>query len=221
MSTASRDSWEPLFWDVAKGVTRGRDPICETNGGQMSLDRFGMLESVTTYVLCDASCFIQSDIVNWVSPKLGSDHPPPSRLHVTLGGGGARCEHGALRWAPAGKWCLPVWHGPILRGRPISVRDCTPRDPRDVLGLLGILVLLGVFARGRGRSSPYLLNTMGSDGCWGPPHCPSPVDATWPGGDPSPTWSQRYLWARLPCNHVVLQKARHPRALSCCSGAMH
>lgn len=88
MSTASRDSWEPLFWDVAKGVTRGRDPICETNGGQMSLDRFGMLESVTTYVLCDASCFIQSDIVNWVSPKLGSDHPPPSRLHVTLGGGG-------------------------------------------------------------------------------------------------------------------------------------
>jgi len=31
-----------------QGVTRGRDPICETNGGQMSLDRFGMLESVTT-----------------------------------------------------------------------------------------------------------------------------------------------------------------------------
>jgi len=102
VSTASRDSW---------GVTHSIDPIRETNGGQMSLDRLGPLGSVTPYVLCDASCCIQSGIINWGSPKSGSKHPPLthySSILLIVGGGGLRCECDALdrRRAASGSYRL-------------------------------------------------------------------------------------------------------------------
>ena len=104
-------------------------------------------------------------------------------------------------------WWLPAGHGPILKGRPVLVRDCTPRDPMIFWGKLGSLFCPKFFPGVAVALLRICLTRWEAADAGGTTlSIASWCDVT--PGSPLPAWSQRRLWARLPYNHAVLRGKR-------------